>query len=290
MANHSRIKPLDDEIFLVQLETFTTKFDNQTKREMNKSLKWLKLAFVPYGVCIGASLLTQNMIPLIAGTTYVSAVSIVKMIKDDQEFERNLKQKYNPDPKITYLDQTGADFTFLSEPIVSKKAADYYREEFVKMAEEPPKPVLKIVDSSSQENNDKPEEPSTEEILNKEETMIQLAAEYRTYKTAYKLPEFKVRNKEWDLLFDTMYDRLKELSLEDRLYELMSFTQRYVFADSLVNKRKEITIHSYLNQLPMLEKVGLADFGIDSIVSEIRSKLSPPKTIILDIKKLKKQK
>ncbi len=282
MGKKPEIISLRDAIYLVQLENFTNRFERQIAKDKKETRKWLKIAFIPFGITSLLSIILLSPIPIIVGSTYVGGVSIYKMFKDGEETERKIREKYNLDPKITHLVEDDTDFSFLEKPLLDKKEEDYFSDLFISIKEETSKPNLKLVSKEEQVPTPKPEEIDYD--MTKEEVMIELASQYRVYAQAYKLPKFTVTNKEWELLFDTMYSRLKELSLENKLYDIMSFLQRYTFAESLINNRKEININSYLNQLSMLEKIGFSNIDINSIKEEIRSHLKP--TRIIDFNKI----
>ncbi len=291
MDEKVKLKRLDSEIFIVQMENFTNKFETQMAEEDAKTKKWLKAGFIPFGISIGVSLLTLNVLPMIIGTAYVGGIAIYKMIKDEEEYEQKLARRYNINPKVTYLEPPEGDFEFLSKPIISQKESDFLSKEMKTLMDEPRKPTLHIIkpitDSEKKEEINEPlieedkEHPKLPEGygMSKEEVMIELATQYRVYKRIYELPEFKVSNKEWDILFDVMYNRLAELSLENEYYNYMSFLQRYTFAYSLVTKRKEINIGTYISQLHMFAKVGFSELDISSIEEEIRSQLNPSKVV-----------
>ncbi len=272
----TKIKGLKEEIFLVQLDTFTNKFDTNMKKENEKTKKWLKIAFIPFGISALASLITLNTIPVIIGTMYMGGVSIVKIFKDGEEFERSLRDKYRIDPNVTKLSEEIDGFDFLEQPIVTKKEEDFISDELKDLMNESKKPIFTIVGEEPDQSASE-EEIEEEAILDKNEAIIRLADEYRTYKRAYKLPKLSMTNQEWDLLFETLYNRLEEVSLENKFYEYSSLLQRYVLADALVNSRRDISIYSYLNALPLLERIGLKDLNIPSIIEEIKSHLKPTK-------------
>ena len=103
-------------------------------------------------------------------------------------------------------------------------------------------------------------------VLDLEETMIRISEEYRTYQIVYNLPELTIKNKEWDLLFETVFHKLEETSKEDKLYEYMSFLLRYVIAYALVKNKKEISYTSFTDQICRLEYMGIKKEDINSYI------------------------
>lgn len=292
MNKNPKIESLDSTIWLVQLDRFTNKFDTEMNKENQKIKKWLKIGGIPLIISIGVSIITLSYIPVIIGTTYFGAISIVKMIKDDIEEEQRIKQKYSIENNTPFKQESQTpDFDFLYEPIITVKAEDFHSD-YIKerLSEVAKKQRFTVVDSKGNVIGGVEEQEQEEEYLplNKEETMIQVSDEYRVYKKVYNLPELTITNKEWDILFDTVFHKLEETCTEDKFYDYMSFLLRYVIAYALVNKKQEINYLSFINQLNRLEIIGMKKEDIRDIEKKIRATLPKPKIIPIDFKSLKK--
>lgn len=292
MNKNPKIESLDSTIWLVQLDRFTNKFDTEMNKENQKIKKWLKIGGIPLIISIGVSIITLSYIPVIIGTTYFGAISIVKMIKDDIEEEKRIKQKYSIENNILFKQESQTpDFDFLYEPIITVKAEDFHSD-YIKerLSEVAKKQRFTVVDSKGNVIGGVEEQEQEEEYLtlNKEETMIQVSDEYRVYKKVYNLPELTITNKEWDILFDTVFHKLEETCTEDKFYDYMSFLLRYVIAYALVNKKQEINYLSFINQLNRLEIIGMKKEDIRDIEKKIRATLPKTKIIPIDFKSLKK--
>lgn len=292
MNKNPKIESLDSTIWLVQLDRFTNKFDTEMNKENQKIKKWLKIGGIPLIISIGVSIITLSYIPVIIGTTYFGAISIVKMIKDDIEEEKRIKQKYSIENNAPFRQESQTpDFDFLYEPIITVKAEDFHSD-YIKerLSEVAKKQRFTVVDSKGNVIGGVEEQEQEEEYLplNKEETMIQVSDEYRVYKKVYNLPDLTITNKEWDILFDTVFHKLEETCTEDKFYDYMSFLLRYVIAYALVNKKQEINYLSFINQLNRLEIIGMKKEDIKDIEKKLRSTLPKTKIIPIDFKSLKK--
>lgn len=292
MNKNPKIESLDSTIWLVQLDRFTNKFDNEMNKENQKIKKWLKIGGIPLIISIGVSIITLSYIPVIIGTTYFGAISVVKMIKDDIEEEKRIKQKYSIENNTPFKQESQIpDFDFLYEPIITVKAEDFHSD-YIKerLSEVAKKQCFTVVDSKGNVIGGVEEQEQEEDYLplNKEETMIQVSDEYRVYKKVYNLPDLTITNKEWDILFDTVFHKLEETCTEDEFYDYMSFLLRYVIAYALVNKKQEINYLSFINQLNRLEIIGMKKEDIRDIEKKIRSTLPKTKIIHIDFKSLKK--
>lgn len=295
MSKNPRIQSLNETLMIVQLDKYIDKFETEMDKEKKKTTKWLKIGFIPFGISAGLSLVTISPIPLIVGTAYLGTITIVKMIKDDQEVEEQIKRKYNPNPKVTQLSSETPDFDFLNEPIMTKTEEDYHSDYFKeKLAEAARITKLTLVDEKgnviSLNKNDQEEYVEEPGFLNKEETMIQVSTEYKTYKIAYNLPELSITNKEWDILFDTIYHKLEENAQVERFYNYMSFLQRYVIAYSLIHNKKEISFQSYINQIHRLEHIGLSKEEVNDIIKKLNQNKKSARILKVDFSSKKRNK
>lgn len=291
MNKNPKIQSLDSTIWLVQLDKFTNKFDTEMNKENQRIKKWLKIGGIPLIISVGVSIITLSFIPVIIGTTYFAAVSIVKMIKEDIEEEQRIKQKYSIENNTPFKQESATpDFDFLHEPIVTVKAEDFYSDYIKKrLSEVAKKHRFTVVDSNGNRIGGIEETATEEQLpLNKEETMIQVSDEYRVYKKVYNLPDLTITNKEWDILFDTIFHKLEETCTEDKFYDYMSFLLRYVIAHALVNKKQEINYLSFINQLNRLEIIGMTKEDIKDVEKKIRTTLPKTKIIPIDFKSLRK--
>lgn len=294
MNKNPKIESLDSTIWLVQLDRFTNKFNTEMNKENQSIKKWLKIGGIPLIISIGVSIITLSYIPVIIGTTYFGAISIVKTIKDGIEEEKRIKQKYSIENNKPFKQESQTpDFDFLYEPIITVKAEDFHSD-YIKerLSEVAKKQRFTVVDSKGNVIGgvEEQEQEQEEEYLplNKEETMIQVSDEYRVYKKVYNLPDLTITNKEWDILFDTVFHKLEETCTEDKFYDYMSFLLRYVIAYALVNKKQEINYLSFINQLNRLEIIGMKKEDIRDIEKKTRANLPKTKIIPIDFKSLKK--
>ncbi len=272
MKEKARVHSLYEEFLLVQFEDYMSKNDETIKEMERTSRRRLLISFIPYFTsCVGA-ICARNPYILIAGTAYLGASAIVFNIKDEKERKRKYQEaavnnqgpyRYSMFPSVEY------DGTI---PIITKSHEDYYREEY--------KAYLKSLNTK-----DVPAS-STEEvtpiILSKEETMRQVVNEYDVLNSAYKLPPMAVSNEDWDLLYDLVYQHLEKINALDRFYEYMRVLTRYALASSLVHSDYEISLQTYLNALPIMEKIGFPNIDIKSIKKVVRKTKSYGKVISYD--------
>lgn len=256
---------------LVQLEDFCDGFDD-SMRKLNRKVKNRLLGFgIPFltGCVLAAT--TQNMYFLVGGTAIFSTGAMICSIKDDiKEYKKRANKPLLP-PTEQESPFKKKEFD-ISEPIMRKNANDFYTDYAKEWIE----------NSSPSKEEQSAEQPLEELVLGKEETMEQIVYEYDIYRKLYKLPEMSIKNREWDILFDTIYEALAEQQAENKFYKYMSFLNRYVLAASLVHQEKRITIYSYMGELSMLTKVGYQEINAKTLRKQIRDKLGATPIIKLD--------
>lgn len=291
MSKNPKIESLDNMFWIVQLETFMDKFDKEMGKENANTIKWLKIGGIPLLISFGIGAITLSFIPAVIGIAYFGGVAIVKNIKEDIAYDKHLREKYSIEPKPIFNKESEvADFDFLNEPIITVKAEDYQSDYYKKRLEEAAKRKNFIIGNHDVKTIKKQESEETQEYLDKEETMIRVSDEYRVYKVAYNLPDLTIKNKEWEILFDTVYHKLEETATEDKLYDYMSFLQRYVITYALVHKQKEINYRSFIDQIHRLEHLGMTKKDIKDIESILKEHLPKARVIKLDFASLRKTK
>lgn len=270
------VKSLNEEIAMTQLEDYVTTFDSKMSKQLKKDKKALIKALVPFIIGVILTLITKNLLFISIGTFSFGAAAIIKNIKDDIEHDKNFNRYLNNignnNSKVISLENDEPIDLFVRKGrIITKNNSDFYTPEYKDFIEEQKEFIEDKVDKSKSGKED----ISIDELeLCKDDTMKRIVYEYEIYCTAYNLPPMTITVKEWDALFEVMYNKLKEKGIENELYKYMSFLQRYTFAYALLQNQQSINIYSFLNQMHMFEKVGFTKLNIDSIISEVNQKLN----------------
>lgn len=270
------VKSLNEEIAMTQLEDYVTTFDSKMSKQLKKDKKALIKALVPFIIGVILTLITKNLLFISIGTFSFGTAAIIKNIKDDIEHDKNFNRYLNNignnNSKVISLENDEPIDLFVRKGrIITKNNSDFYTPEYKDFIEEQKEFIEDKVDKSKSGKED----ISIDELeLCKDDTMKRIVYEYEIYCTAYNLPPMTITVKEWDALFEVMYNKLKEKGIENELYKYMSFLQRYTFAYALLHNQQSINIYSFLNQMHMFEKVGFTKLNIDSIISEVNQKLN----------------
>lgn len=115
-------------------------------------------------------------------------------------------------------------------------------------------------------------EENSDLILDKEKTMIELVEQLEVYKLVYKLPIITISNKDWDKIFDVIYDLFIDKNIEELFYTYMDYLLRIVLATSLVNKQKEINKQNFIDCLHWIAYEHLNEEDINYIKNKLRNK------------------
>lgn len=303
MKKNDLFSSLKDMMALVQIEEFCDGFNKKMKEKERESRKALIRGLIPLGIGSIVALITFNPLFFCLGVAGLSASAIIKMIKDGIEEERQIKEqderfirelqraankkdeKVEPEKIIDIAcEQSIDEKLFGVTPIIEHKDSDFYTEPFKeKMAEKqdeiskdeklPVKPTLEII------RQEKP--------LNKEETQAKIVHEYELYCIAYEIPTMNISPKEWDILFDTVYERLEELNITEEFYPFMNFLLKYVLAYSLISHTPRITVYSFIEKIPKLEIVGFDSREAAALAIEVDRKITPESAKVVNFKTLK---
>ena len=188
------------------------------------------------------------------------------LIKDIKSLNSN---NYKANSSITNLEQEKDVDQILQEGIEKVKGEDFYSEKYksvVKKEEtyaetEEERKYREALER--QQQNQVTKNSSNLKIvgndgnyLDKEETMIQIVREMDAYSAAYNLPPLEISDSQWDLFFDITYNFFEQKGIEKEFYDSMSQFSRFVFAKSLLDKNKKISIYDFVKNLNYLEKQG----------------------------------
>lgn len=250
-----KIKPLDSEIQLVQMEKFINDFDKSMNKSIKNSFKNLLYFLLPILVGIIGVIIFPNPITL---ALCMSLVTINQIVESKKRFNKQNKNVFKSD-KLFYVEEEKDIEQVLEEGIGNKEGKDFYTENI--------KTAMNSTDigekSKYEEALEKQKlkgkafkilEKEENIFLNKDETMIQLVRELDFYCDVYNIPQLKISNEDWEKFFDILYKGFIEKQFEDKFYESMSLICRFTLAKALINNLKNITIKDFIDNLYYLEK------------------------------------
>ncbi len=123
--------------------------------------------------------------------------------------------------------------------------------------------------------------------LDKQQSLSLIAYEVDAILRTYNLPPLTITNDEWDIYFDTIYDKIKSLGMEENYYKLAAELVRYIFAKAYVEKVPKMDANHFINNLCYLQVPELDKKDIEQLQKQIRIKMLNKNTI--DIRSLVKQ-
>jgi len=133
-----KIKSLNEEVMMVQLEDYVTRVENKMNNQINKNKKEFLKAIIPMIIGIILSLITLNPIFISGGTLCLALSAIIKMIKDDKEHDKEFNaylNSLNPNSKVLILDSEKPIDFLIHDKIITKSDSDFYTPEFKNFVE-----------------------------------------------------------------------------------------------------------------------------------------------------------
>lgn len=276
-AKKHEIDPLDLEMLLVQLDKFDKDFNNAMKKDLKKGFKRVALILGPLLLSYISFLIFKKPTLLIIGTS-ITGVGSIATLSIDFIKDMNKTKLNNNNSNITNIKQDEDLEQILEESIDKTIVEDFYSEDFKSVKEKKELEGLNnyqqdvIPDFKVVEDNNS--------YLNKDDTMVQIVKEIETYSVIYNIPPLEISSRQWDLFFDITYSFFEKKGLEKQFYGWMSQIERFVFAKSLLNKQKQITIYDFIKNLYYLEEnKQIKKQEIITLQQEIISKLSSVKIV-----------
>lgn len=129
------------------------------------------------------------------------------------------------------------------------------------------------------------EKQKNEDIYSK--TNNELIQEYEKYEKVYNLPPYAISNHNWDIIFSTLYEYLKDLSLESEYPYYAKVYLRYSLADALLRSTTKINIDNFINALQYLEMLNFPKKDIHNIQKALKVKIQENKSNIININEIK---
>jgi hypothetical protein len=258
------IKSLGTEIQIVQIEKFIKDFDNAMKKKNKKMIKRIIFILGSFLLNIAGLIIFKNPILFSIGNSIVvGGIITMQTIDFKKENKKNVTKHREDLNNDSNFEERAKDIDrILKEGIGEKNNYDFYTEEYKQAVEKlQGKPIQNTPNLKVVVNDD--------EFLDKNETMIQIVREVDAYCIAYKLPPLTIKNKEWDCLFDTLYEKFIEKGIESKFYVSMSEIGRFVFAKILINNSKDIKIEDFINNINYLETIGINKEEIPAIQQKI---------------------
>lgn len=93
----------------------------------------------------------------------------------------------------------------------------------------------------------------------KDEVMIEAVSLLDSYSEIYKVPTVRISDKEWDILFEEVYDFYTEYDLNYFFEQDMLMLNRLAISRSLLYNKKYLDIYDYINSFNYLDSMVLTE-------------------------------
>ncbi len=229
---------LGQEIKLIGIKKYIDAFDEKRKiirKIIKKKLiifSGLLLVFIG-GVVV--TNITNNPVFICVGlSTFIGGSGTLKII-DYKEEKKLINKKYS----IAFSNEMDNDFLMDYSKKQSKEFTNsdsYYTDSYKKFKEENIRFYTDKTSNISLVDNS---------FYNKEESILNIVKVIDSYYEIYKLPPFKLTNKQWDTLVDMIYEYVEKEEYYNTLLQLVKFT----FADILINGSNKIILKDFIRNL-----------------------------------------
>lgn len=264
----TQVESLEEVMQYVQANERFKMEGKQLDKKKAKNNRLLIMGMVPFLLGFITTIVSLHSFFVIGGTTVFIGIGSFKLWQDIK-IKKEFKQLIEQIEEETFKDDMEMDKTSLLEKenifsVVGKK-----EKYFVNAS----KDIVKYCSDNFVLEKELPDEEEREVTLTKEETIQKIKEEYYLYASLYSLPKQNISFKEFQSLFDVLYERLKELEIEEEYYSCMHFLLQCVLSYALLYKETRITIASYIKQLEMLCVLEFSEEDVESIKEDLLKRL-----------------
>jgi len=108
---------------------------------------------------------------------------------------------------------------------------------------------------------------------NKEAVQERITADLVEYQSIYNLPDIDINPKEWDMLFDTIYNLYIDMDRTKYFYQDVAKLNRFAISYVLLNDISYIGINSYIDTVDYLTKE-LTEYGTAMLKADLEKKIN----------------
>lgn len=108
----------------------------------------------------------------------------------------------------------------------------------------------------------------------------QVTEQLELYQILYSLPNIKIADKDWDILFDVMHDFYEKKDIKNYFLYDMHKLNRFSIANCLLDKSESLNINTYINSLEYLKSDNLLKEELEEVKKDLISKTKENQKII----------
>ena len=136
--------------------------------------------------------------------------------------------------------------------------------------------IVEVIDTNDDKKNLK-----SNYIIDKNASISLLMEEIDLYCDIYQLPPINISQKEWNILFNTIYEMTREIKREKDYYKFLNIINNYTLAEALVENSEIIILEDYVKSLNYLKKYNISDQIIEKTANKITKYIDKNKIIVL---------
>lgn len=302
--NERKIRSLDLEFSYIQSENFSNDFEIVMKKEKRRNMISGGLIVTTILLSLTGTLVFNEPIIALAGSGVSLAITCISSSKIFKKTSKNSSLNHS---NVVNINREKNVSDVLSKGIDKKTSKDFYTARYIsflrniptnlKESNEFENQMKQRIDSLNEITDAKEYEDESKRIdeaimghmkntpvlkiveedrhLDKEEAETRIIDEIDAYSQVYRLPNFKISDTEWDLLFNSVYSLLNGKNVSDEYYDVMSEITRITLANSLLKNRDQINIHSFVEDLRYLKHTEITPSEIkdlqETMLGEVNS-------------------
>ena len=180
-----------------------------------------------------------------------------------------------------YITKKNIDKNKIDEFTIRRYNNDYYTEEYKELLNSPYESIdekkFREVYQQQQQIN------TSNNILNKNETMKRLVYEIDIILDAYDIEDIEISNREWDIYFDILYKEFKNKNIESKFYQYMNYIIRLIIAKTLVAENESIITKDFVDGVEFLDRfIEFDENDITNIKDKLNNYLNTNNIIKID--------
>lgn len=292
-----KVKSLDTDIAFLKFAKSIDKVDKPLMKMIKKDFIGLSIIFSVLAILIISLLMGFSLaFPLLVGFAgCFGTYAIIHTILQDIKTEKNINKKIeNGEISLEDIDTNEKFEEFLlSQELGIDTNFDFDAEEAFDFEKNYNEDYLEYLKNNkvNEEDNVKLRLVNSSLNFNLDEVKEKIIKELDIYTNAYKIPPIIISNREWDIIFEELYNSFQKKGKEKKFSDYMSLFLRRILVNGIIDKPKNIGYLEFVNSLDSILNVNVFDGVFNKKdISNIKKKLllNYKKTRVVDLNEYRK--
>ena len=242
------IKTLELELKIKEIHRFIKEHNNNLAEIDIKNINKIKFELIPLVTSILIMAKKRNALTVSLCVLETVVIFLVNSILDVKDKVGVIRSDFGPK-----FDQV---YSYILDKADKVSHTKYFKQEYLNYLsenEEESEDERKFNEAyEKQISKEQKEYKKNHPYLTKRETMEEIVSEIDFYYDIYELPLLDINDKDWDNIFDTLYNYLKDNNIEKNFYDIASSLVRYTLASKLGKKEQPIMMQDFIDNISNL--------------------------------------